>query len=382
MASVDTRAPRSAGTLPPRPQGARQLTLVGLQVELQRELARADRRPQAPQLGLIQLHLQQDDAAMAPESGWLPAISQYLRISDSAAQENSRIVVLLPETDAAGTAEVAGRLALACQNSGWSVDVEYAVYPEDDPLQALAKDPPEQTDGQTPDSPAELQDPVSHRVDAPHPVGIRRTDHAFVTVLPVPWWKRFGDMLGASLGLLLLSPVLLVAAAAIKLTSPGPILFRQWREGRNGRQFQMLKFRTMVCGAEAQQAALRARNEQDGPAFKIVDDPRLTSVGRFLRKSCIDELPQLINVLKGEMSLVGPRPLPVNESYACRPWQRRRLTVTPGLTCFWQIRTDRDVTFDQWMRMDLEYIRRRSLRVDAELLLRTAGLVLLHRGSG
>jgi len=199
--------------------------------------------------------------------------------------------------------------------------------------------------------------------------------------IPTPWWKRAIDVVGAGSGLILLSPLLLGAAVAIKVSSPGPVLFRQKREGKGGKQFDILKFRTMVVDAEAKQASLREVSEQDGPAFKLKNDPRITAVGAKLRKSCIDELPQLVNVLVGQMSLVGPRPLPVSESTECSTWQRMRLTVLPGLTCTWQAHGGRNVSFDQWMRMDLDYIRNRSFVSDVRLIIETAFLALLQRGS-
>ena len=137
----------------------------------------------------------------------------------------------------------------------------------------------------------------------------------------------------------------------------------------------------MKTGAELCQDELRHLNEQDGPAFKIKKDPRLTWIGAFLRKSCIDEIPQFFNVLKGEMSLVGPRPLPVNESQACTRWQRRRLDVTPGMTCIWQAAGVRDIPFSEWMRMDEEYIRKSSIWMDLKIMFRTAIFVFLRRAS-
>jgi lipopolysaccharide/colanic/teichoic acid biosynthesis glycosyltransferase len=181
--------------------------------------------------------------------------------------------------------------------------------------------------------------------------------------------------------LIALSPVFLVAAIAIKASSKGPVFFRQMREGKDGKVFGILKFRTMVVDAEAQQDSLRGQNEQDGPAFKIENDPRITATGKYLRKSCVDELPQLVNVLLGQMSLVGPRPLPVGESHGCAAWQRARLTVLPGLTCIWQAHGGRDVKFEEWMRMDLEYIKKRGFWFDTKLIVETALLALLHRGS-
>jgi lipopolysaccharide/colanic/teichoic acid biosynthesis glycosyltransferase len=143
----------------------------------------------------------------------------------------------------------------------------------------------------------------------------------------------------------------------------------------------MYKFRTMCVDAEASKAELRQFSEQDGPAFKLTNDPRVTPLGHFLRKTCIDELPQLWNVLRGEMSLVGPRPLPVDESRKCQPWQRRRLAVKPGLTCIWQVEGGISVSFDQWMRMDLRYAAARTPASDAKLLWKTFTKVLLRRAS-
>jgi len=187
----------------------------------------------------------------------------------------------------------------------------------------------------------------------------------------VPFGKRAFDLIASVAGLILLAPLLAGVALAVKLTSPGPVIFTQRREGRGGLAFTMFKFRTMSVGAEARQAELRMYSEQDGPAFKMTSDPRLTSIGKFLRKTCLDEAPQLINVIKGEMSIVGPRPLPVSESQGCTTWQRRRLDVLPGMTCSWQAEAARQVTFDDWMRLDLRYARRPRLMEDLRLIGRT-----------
>jgi len=166
----------------------------------------------------------------------------------------------------------------------------------------------------------------------------------------------------------------------IKLTSPGPIFFTQLREGRGGRRFRMFKLRSMCADAHKSQAQLRAFSVQDGPAFKMWHDPRTTRIGRIIRRTSLDELPQLWNVLIGDMSLVGPRPLPVEESLQCKPWQRRRLAVLPGLTCVWQVRGRSTVTFEDWMRMDLEYLRDRSFSYDMRLMLSTIPTLVLRRG--
>lgn len=198
---------------------------------------------------------------------------------------------------------------------------------------------------------------------------------------PMPTWKRTLDVLGAGLGLVLLAPLLPIVALAIKVSSRGPVFFTQRRSGWGGRPFQMWKFRTMVEEAEAKKDELRALNEQDGPAFKIKMDPRVTPIGRLLRKTSIDELPQLWNVLLGHMSLVGPRPLPCTESDGCEVWHRRRLDVVPGLTCIWQVKGRSSVTFAEWVRMDVEYIRRQSLGQDLKLICLTVPALLLRKGA-
>lgn len=205
-------------------------------------------------------------------------------------------------------------------------------------------------------------------------------------VLPSPrgarrFVKRSLDLIGAGVGLVLVSPILAGSMLAIKITSPGPALFRQTREGRGGQAFTIYKMRTMVVDAESKQSELRDESHRDGPAFKITHDPRVTRVGQFLRKTCIDELPQLINVLKGDMSLVGPRPLPWHESRACERWHRRRLDVRPGMTCHWQVNKAAAETFDDWMRMDLRYVDRNSLWQDLKLIFSTVFVPLTGRGS-
>jgi exopolysaccharide biosynthesis polyprenyl glycosylphosphotransferase len=193
--------------------------------------------------------------------------------------------------------------------------------------------------------------------------------------------KRLIDVAGAAAGLVLLAPVLLAIAAAIKLTSPGPVLFAQERYGLRKRRFRMIKFRTMVPEAEALQALVEARNEAVGPVFKMRDDPRTTPIGRLLRRSSLDELPQLVNVLLGDMSLVGPRPLPLRDVQRFdRPWLMRRFSVPPGLTGLWQVSGRSDLTFDEWITLDLAYIDNWSLRLDLRILLRTIPAVF--RGTG
>jgi exopolysaccharide biosynthesis polyprenyl glycosylphosphotransferase len=194
--------------------------------------------------------------------------------------------------------------------------------------------------------------------------------------------KRLLDVAAASAMLVLLSPLLLATMVLVRLTSRGPAVFRQERTGMNGRVFTLYKFRTMVEGAEKERAGLESKNEMEGPVFKIKDDPRVTGLGRFLRRTSIDELPQLWNVVKGDMSLVGPRPLPVYEVEKFEPWQRRRMSMRPGITCLWQVNgRNRVVSFSEWMKLDLEYVDRWSLALDLKILLRTIPAVLGARGA-
>ena len=198
---------------------------------------------------------------------------------------------------------------------------------------------------------------------------------------PLPRWKRAFDVVAAAIALIVFAPLFAIIALSIKLTSPGPVLFVQLRSGRGGRAFRMFKFRSMFADAEERKQSLLALNEQDGPAFKMENDPRITKVGRWLRASSLDELPQLWNVLRGDMSLVGPRPLPIAESDACEKWQRQRLEVTPGLTCFWQIKDRRaKIPFVDWARMDIRYAAKRSLWLDLHLIARTVLFILRRKG--
>lgn len=193
--------------------------------------------------------------------------------------------------------------------------------------------------------------------------------------------KRLLDLLGGTLLLLAVSPLFLAIAIAVRLSSPGPVFFRQKRAGLNGRTFEMLKFRSMYVDAEARKKELAKLNEMDGPVFKIKKDPRITPVGRVLRRFSLDELPQLLNVVRGDMSLVGPRP-PVPEEVASYDWwQRRRLSFRPGLTCIWQVSGRNEIGFKDWMEMDLAYIDNWSLALDFVLLLRTIPVVLTGKGA-
>jgi len=212
-------------------------------------------------------------------------------------------------------------------------------------------------------------------------------DQAFLTFSPVPHQiaalmaKRLVDFVGAIAGLIICAPLFLVVPILIKLTSRGPVIYRQIRCGLYGRKFVLYKFRSMIDGAEDVLWEIRHLNEMNGPVFKMRNDPRITALGRILRKTSIDEIPQFINVLKGELSLVGPRaPLP-EEVREYNRWQRRRLSVKPGLTCLWQISGRNEIDFDEWMKLDLQYIDNWSLWLDLKIILMTFPTVLFCRGA-
>jgi exopolysaccharide biosynthesis polyprenyl glycosylphosphotransferase len=212
-------------------------------------------------------------------------------------------------------------------------------------------------------------------------------DEKFLTFINIPHnifaltIKKIMDISISLFLTIILSPFLVGIALMIKITSPGPVIFKQTRVGLRGRQFGLYKFRTMIVDAEKYKKELEAENEADGPVFKIKDDPRVTAIGKILRKSGLDELPQLFNILKGEMSLIGPRPPLPEETKSYKRWQLRRLSVKPGLSCFWQIKPDRNsIKFEKWMEMDLAYIDNWSLRLDFIILLKTIATVFQRTG--
>ena len=207
------------------------------------------------------------------------------------------------------------------------------------------------------------------------------TYHPHARDRPALLIKSVIDRVGAALLLLLFLPLLLAVAVLVRMSSPGPAFFVQQRGGLRGRPFRMFKFRTMRQGSEAERAALLAANEMDGPVFKLRDDPRLVPMGRFLRRTSIDELPQLINVLLGDMSLVGPRPLPLPETQELTGAHRRRLSMKPGITGLWQVSGRSDVGFQDWMRLDLQYVDSWSVSLDLAILLRTIPAVFTARGA-
>lgn len=327
---------------------------------LNRERSRSDRTGLIFSLVIYTLAGRDRDARLR---ALVRILRRRLRTTDEVGWLNDdHLAVVLLDAPHEGACKVAGDVAAAWPRGWPRLNCEVCTYPSNDATGV---------EGEREET--ALQGEASGGPPAP------ALEILFARPLPV--WKRAVDIAGAVAALALFSPLLAVAAIAVKLSSPGPWIFAQRRAGLGGRTFTMYKVRTMVADAEAKKSQFHGENEQDGPAFKLTSDPRVTRVGRFLRKTSIDELPQLWNVLRGEMSLVGPRPLPVDESDQCRGWHRRRLEVTPGLTCIWQVRGRSQVTFGEWMKMDLTYVHSRSLWHDLKLIALTIPAVLSRRGA-
>lgn len=304
-------------------------------------------------------------------------VAERLRLTDTVGWlQDGRLGILLPDTDPSGAWKVAADLCEFFPAGETRPDCEVVVYPDRTSGPSSSDDQPQ--DGKLI---AKTEDVIINNQAGATQGNLNGISHfESLTLSKMPVWKRVLDITGASLGIVALSPVIATAAVAIQFTSPGGAFFLQEREGFGGRRFKMYKLRTMVNNAEKLKSKLRHKSEQDGPAFKMESDPRITLIGRILRKTSIDELPQLFNVLRGDMSLVGPRPLPVDESLACKPWQRKRLSVTPGVTCIWQIYGRNSVPFDDWIRMDLEYASKRSLWLDLKLVAITAPSLIRTKG--
>jgi len=312
--------------------------------------------------------------------------------------------VMLPMTNFFGARKVQQTIVDACELIGIQVDASIFTYGSSEAFDLVAKNGNRNPSDSDSDSDFEPEcrtqtnlHAVTRVIMTPHASAIRADGDSQLRSVgsgdlnhestvstthfcpQYPKWKRATDVVGSLFGLLLAGPVILTAAIAIKANSKGPIFFRQLRTGQFGNPFVMYKLRTMVVDAEELRAKLNALNERDGPAFKIKNDPRVTLVGKFLRSTGIDELPQLWNILIGNMAIVGPRPLPCHEDAQCKTWQRRRLDTKPGLTCFWQISKSRDISFEDWMRLDLQYSRKRSVRSDVSLVFKTVMAVFLGR---
>ena len=292
--------------------------------------------------------------------------------------------VMLPMTDAIGARTVLRDIVSSMHAEGIEIEANIFCY---DPAPSHQDQRPLLDPEDSEQSEVDLdKDPEGHEatprdelIDTTLSQSTIAADHLAYCAPSFPAWKRWIDIMGSACGIVIATPIVLGAGLAIKMTSRGPVFFRQVRAGQYGRPFAMYKLRTMVVNAEDLKSTLLELNERDGPAFKMKNDPRVTKLGYFLRKTGIDEIPQLWNVLKGDMSIVGPRPLPCHEDRDCKHWHRQRLDTKPGLTCIWQISKSRDVSFEEWMRMDLRYARSRTIRHDIALMFKTIGAVILGR---
>jgi lipopolysaccharide/colanic/teichoic acid biosynthesis glycosyltransferase len=319
-----------------------------------REKTRTDRSKE--EISLIVLDLAN---AFAEDRDFLLTFLQSrLRLTDELGwMESNRLGILLPVTTGQEARIVAGSIGHAL---GEASDRLSCIVYSDSPDTQL----PSRVE-------AESVHPWDGKIEPLNPLFI----------VPIPRIKRAFDIIGSSALLLLAAPIMLVTAIAIRLESKGPVLFKQQRLGQGGKPFTFFKFRSMRVDAEAQLALLAAANLRDGPAFKMPNDPRITGIGRFIRASSIDELPQLWNVLRGEMTLVGPRPAMEHEVSSYETWQKARLRVVGGLTCIWQVDGRlKNVSFPDWMRQDIRYGTSFSTFRDLQLIARTAWVVAFKRG--
>jgi lipopolysaccharide/colanic/teichoic acid biosynthesis glycosyltransferase len=325
---------------------------------LRNERQRADRAGTV--FSLLAFAPDNDDVRAATYECLSDILSRRLRTTDETGWlDHDRIAASLPNTPAAGAWRLAEDVCRQFPEDVPEPVCTILTYPTDGAQKELRRD--------------------SARPPRPKHWSVQPMETLFIVKMPI--WKRVLDVIGSAAGLMILSPVFVVVAVLVKLTSPGPIFYSQLRSGQGGKPFRIYKFRSMVVDADNRKQELMALNEQDGPAFKVRNDPRITKIGHFLRKTSIDELPQLWNVFWGDMTLVGPRAMYCPEMEACTPWQRRRLDVRQGITCIWQVRGRSSVPFDEWMRMDIQYIGKRSLWADFKLLMQTIPAVLFRRGA-
>jgi len=366
----------------------------GLSLAIAKERQRSDRYGYSFSIVSLKLVLKgSPDLEKLAEMGRI--LAHRLRLTDErGVNHDGAIVIVLPQTCYEGAVAVVDSLAKLAAFEEMFFEAHIQVYPlvvngvcDHHSSSGLKKQL--RFDGVTEGSPvgikyAEKMDAEKNAADdsvaAVQPMVVTHHPNSlYMIAKPFPKWKRAMDLVCASSGLMVAAPLLIVTAVAIKATSKGPVFFRQWRTGQNNQPFRIMKLRTMVVDADELKEKLREMNERDGPAFKIKNDPRVTRVGSFLRSTGLDELPQLWNVLIGEMSIVGPRPLPVDEDALCEQWQRRRLDTKPGLTCSWQIAKSRKISFDEWMRMDIQYASTRSLKNDLSLMFKTVVAVVFGR---
>lgn len=310
-------------------------------------------------------------------------VASRIRVTDDIGWFNEdHLGVLLPETDARGASKVASDLEKGFQRLSCPAPIRAYVYHGN---LGLAPTEPQEVANQALLEPTQREvlqpgNGQSQALSSNQPI-LEVENMGELFLKPLPWWKRLEDIVGSLLALIVFSPVFLLIAIGIKLTSKGPVIFKQKRVGRGGKVFTFYKFRTMYVGAEERKKELLPFNEMDGPVFKMKKDPRVTPFGRFLRRTSLDELPQLWNVLKGDMTLVGPRPPTVDEVPKYAAWHRRRLDVTGGITGIWQVSGRNEVPFEEWMRMDARYIRKTSLWTDLKILIKTIWAVISGRGA-
>lgn len=367
---------------------------------LERERARADRSGQV--LSLVLIGIDGRPKPGVTVQTLIDTIHQRGRVTDEAGVFDKRTAfIMLPDTPPAGARRLSESICGTLKRH--DIETSYAIYtytPDQivkQSEQSRDRDDDNRRGGGSDGGPVIDTVPAAarltqktRRASETTRIAVTRTvqpitppvrDLGKVFSVSLPRWKRLADIVIVGTAMVVLWPLLVTIGLMIKLDSPGPAVFKQKRAGLGGKPFVIYKFRTMHDGAHRTRDHLLHINEQDGPAFKIKNDPRITKLGAFLRKTSLDELPQLFNVLRGEMTLVGPRPLPCDESDACSSWQRRRLEVTPGLTCIWQVWGRSTVGFDEWVRMDLQYLKRRTPAHDLRILMATVPAVISQRGA-
>lgn len=340
-----------------------------LQRVLAKERMRADRDQSV--FGLIILRVVEMRDVQKTSVRLAKILHRRLRETDEKGHLNfGRIGVVLPSTEEKGAHLVLSDILRLAAESGLHIEGETFVYPDRDRRTFQTDDKAEVGSVET----------ISVGVDG-ESMQVSKTASVPISlcVPSYPTWKRGLDITGAALGLFVSLPVILMACWIIRISSRGPAFFAQERVGYLGQRFRIYKLRTMVVNAEELKGELMERNERDGPAFKMRNDPRITWFGYLLRSTGLDELPQLFNVLVGDMSLVGPRPLPVDEADQCLPWQQARMNTKPGLTCYWQLAKSRKMSFVEWMRLDMRYARARNLWLDTKLIVSTFSAVLLGK---
>lgn len=371
------------------------LSVGELEREFQKERARADRSGNV--FSMVVFRVKRGDLnLLAP---MVEFARKRMRIYDTVGVlDSGRVAFLLPQTPPKGAwvfaddcldhlhqlyeVAEASDLAVRCEVFGYPVDWRQRNTESDADSLGEQQDPPlgTGTDGGAYLHAMRSDSTASRALNGHQAKPVGDLSGAFIE--PLPPTKRLLDVLSSGTFLLLFSPLMVLAALLVKLTSPGPVIFKQQRAGRGGVPFTFFKFRSMYVDAEERRLALQKDNDhKEGPIFKMRNDPRITPIGRIMRRLSIDELPQLFNILRGDMTLIGPRPPTLDEAEAYEPWQRKRLDITGGLTCIWQVSGRSEVGFEEWVRMDLEYERKRSLLFDAGLLVRTVGAVVSGRGA-